>query len=46
MAGNVIGIDLGTLNSCVAAVHMGKAVVLAEDQHTTIPSCIAFNGEK
>ncbi len=46
MSGRVIGIDLGTLNSCAAAVENGRAVILSEDQRTTVPSCVAFKGDK
>ncbi len=46
MSSRVIGIDLGTLNSCAASVEDGRAVILSEDQHTTVPSCLAFKGEK
>lgn len=42
MAGPVVGIDLGTLNSCVAVVKDGKAVVLADEARTTTPSCVAI----
>jgi len=42
MAARAIGIDLGTLNSCVAVVSEGKAVVLADESRTTIPSCVAI----
>jgi molecular chaperone DnaK (HSP70) len=44
MAGRAVGIDLGTLNSCVAVVDEGKAVVLADEARTTIPSCVAIQG--
>ena len=44
MAGRAVGIDLGTLNSCVAVVEDGKAVVLADESRTTIPSCVAIQG--
>ena len=44
MAGRAVGIDLGTLNSCVAVVDGGKAVVLADESRTTIPSCVAIQG--
>ena len=42
MSGRIVGIDLGTINSCVAAVQGGRAVVLQEDSQTTVPSCMAF----
>ena len=41
---NVIGIDLGTVNSGVAIVRDGKPVVLLDDDgHDTIPSIFAIN---
>jgi molecular chaperone DnaK len=46
MAGRAIGIDLGTLNSCVAVVQDGKGVVLADESRTTIPSCVAIQNGK
>ncbi len=46
MSSRVIGIDLGTLNSCAASVEDGRAVILCEDQHTTVPSCLAFKGDQ
>jgi molecular chaperone DnaK (HSP70) len=44
MAGRAVGIDLGTLNSCVAVVDDGKAVVLPDESRTTIPSCVSIQG--
>jgi len=44
--GRAVGIDLGTLNSCVAVVQDGKGVVLADESRTTIPSCVAMQGGK
>ena len=44
--GATIGIDLGTTNSCMAAVEGGKTVVIpnAEGERTT-PSVVAFSKE-
>ncbi len=42
MSRAIIGIDLGTANSCVAVVQDGRAVVLSDGTNRTVPSCVAF----
>lgn len=46
MGSAVIGIDLGTANSCVAVVKDGRAVVLGDGNRKTVPSVLAFVDDK
>jgi len=42
----IVGIDLGTTNSCVAIIKDGRPKVLEDDRgYTILPSCIATRGE-
>tara|TARA_B100001105_G_scaffold79553_1_gene63024 strand:+ start:183 stop:2060 length:1878 start_codon:yes stop_codon:yes gene_type:complete len=46
MSGPVIGIDLGTTNSCVATLEGGQAVVIPNSEGSrTTPSVVAFTQE-
>tara|TARA_Y100001968_G_scaffold328368_1_gene375392 strand:- start:259 stop:2691 length:2433 start_codon:yes stop_codon:yes gene_type:complete len=42
----IIGIDLGTTNSCVAVVRNGRPQVLEDDRgYNILPSCVATSGK-
>ena len=42
MSGAVIGVDLGTSNSCVAIVKDGRPEVLSTGSSRIVPSCLGF----
>jgi molecular chaperone DnaK len=47
VSGPVIGVDLGTVNSCVAVVRGGKPEILGDEgSRALLPSCISFQGDR
>lgn len=41
--GPVVGIDLGTANSCIAGIVDGRVRILSEEEHSTVPSVVHFD---
>ena len=46
MSRYVLGIDLGTVNSCVAVVKDGQALVLRDGSDNIVPSCLSLQRGK
>jgi molecular chaperone DnaK len=46
VSNRILGIDLGTVNSCVAVVEDGRARLLSDDSQTVIPSCLHLQHDK
>ena len=46
MGSCILGIDLGTVNSCASVVKDGNAIILGEGADRTIPSCLSIQQGK